>query len=125
MFFLFYIVINIRSVWVYIDQDYYLHKASKASFNYIRSIKSKLGDDSIVIVPNIIGYYGARFSQTYYGKTHTIFTPFFSNWANELPRQFDPKKDVIIEYDYKEQVVRDRSNEYADIISQRKAPTGK
>lgn len=123
--FLFWVIVNIRSVWLYIDRDFYQHKASKTSLGYLRSIATTLKDDSIVIVPAILGYYGARFSQMYYGKKNTTFEHFFSNWANELPRQFDPKKDIILEYDYKEQVVRDRSNEYVDVISQRTTPARK
>ncbi len=97
-----------------IDDD--KHLAARKSLQYVKYLAPKLQSDSIVIVPSVLSYYGSNFAQVFYGKEHTKFAPMFSNWANELPRAFDPKKDFILDYDVNNQVVLDRTADYQSII---------
>lgn len=112
---------NIRAIWTEIDKEMYLHDAVKTSLQYVKKLSSTLSDDSIVVTPSVLGYYGTYFFDIFYGREQIKFTPYYSDWPNEMPRPFDPSKDFIIDYDYSAHEVRDRTNEYRDIIRSRKA----
>ena len=95
------------------------HIAMKISMQYVKELSTRLESDAIVIVPSPMGYYGGYFAQLFYGKEHTSFVPFFADWANELPRPFDPEKDVILDYDRVNQKVVDKTADYQAIIAAR------
>lgn len=108
-------ILNIRSVWRDIDGDLYKHRASLATIAYVRTIDPKLKDDSVVIVPDIMGYYGSYFLQKFFGKSKTSFYPMFSDWPNQMNRPFDITKDFIIDYDYEAHALRDNTHAYRDV----------
>lgn len=109
-------IMQLHSVSKAFGEDAYKHSAAKKSMQYIKQLAPKLQPDSIVIIPSNLGFYESYFIQMFYGKTHTFFAPFSSDWAKELPRSFDPKKDFIIDYDYKAGAVKDLTNIYTSII---------
>jgi len=112
---------NIGSIWKEIDKEAYQHIAVKKSLQYVRNLAPTFSTDSIIIVPSELGYYGSYYVQIFYGKEKTAIYPYFSNWANELLRPFDLKKDVILEYDLERETIIDRTEQYREIIAERTA----
>lgn len=118
-------------LWVIYQSTIINNEIKKYSYNdiqtheiitYLKKISPQLKEDSIVIVPNILGDYGANFANMYYGKKKTLFLPFYDkiDWLDQYGRPFDPKKDIILSYDNEKQVVVDRTKEYKSIIVQKK-----
>lgn len=99
-----------------IDQE--KHEAMEKSMRYVKQISSRFESDSIVIVPRELGYYGSYFAQLFYGRERTTFIPRFSQTVEGLPRQFDPSKDYILEYDRTRHGVVDRTHEYQSLLKQ-------
>lgn len=108
-----------------IDEDQYKHEAIKKSLTYIKQLSPHLADNAFVVVPSILGPYGANFAQLYYGKKSTVFIPMsvaWDQWEIGLRHSaFDPKKDKILNYDYTSSKVIDRTNEYKEILEKKKA----
>ncbi len=119
---IFWSVLNLRSVTREFDKQAYQHEAAKKTLAYVKSIKGRFAEDSIVVLPNIIGYHGANFVQLFYGKSRTTMMPKFALDVGPLPRQFDPNKDFIIDYDYKAKTVRDVTDGYRSVIPQKPTP---
>jgi len=115
----FYAYSNINVIWAEIDKDFYKHVANKNSFQYIKGLSPSFSEDSLIVVPTNLGFHGSEFSQIFYGKANTTFVPFNSDWHKMLERPFDPKKDFILEYDYKNEKVVDKTLEYEGIIKKK------
>lgn len=110
---------NIRTIWTRIDSGLSEHIAAKKSIKFIKQLSPSFSSDSFIILPSVMGYFGANFSQIYFGKENTTFTPFFSNWDQDMKRPFDPKKDFIIRYDYINKEAMNVTNNYKTIFEQR------
>jgi len=116
---LLWIIYNTVAIRAEIQKEFYQHIAVKKSLEFVKSLAPYYQTDSIVIVPSPLSYYGSYFAQMFYGKDKTVFAPYFSDWANTLPRPFDPNRDFIFDYDSNKSTVTDRTNEYKSIIAER------
>lgn len=113
---------QILSIWREIDKDMYKYIAAKKSLAQIKKVSSSLQSDSIVIVPSILGPWGAAFCQKYYGKKDTLFIALASPqiaWEPSFKRTFNPKKDYIFAFDYTRNIVIDITKDYKKIIIDR------
>lgn len=104
-------------------KEEFYHTETKRTIAYIKKIAPKLSEDSIVIVPTFLSDYGAGFCNLFYGKSKTLFLPFYSKieWLAQYGRQFDPTKDIILSYDDEKQMVIDRTKEYKSIIIEKQS----
>ncbi len=113
------VYLQISSVSNEISKDYYKHMAINKSLHYIKSITPQFKDDSIIIVPSVVGPWGSAFSQKFYGRKNTEFIPMWGVvvvWNDVAKRPFDPKKDKIVHYDYKKEKVVDKTSRYQEVI---------
>lgn len=120
-FVIFWVLFQINVINNQIIKEEHNHIAIKKIIAYLKNISSKLSEDSIVIVPNVLGDYGALFANIYYGKKHTLFLPFYDkiDWLDRYGRPFNPKKDIILSYDNQAEYVVNRTKEYKSIIVQK------
>ncbi|MBI2028439.1 MAG: hypothetical protein HYT07_02405 [Candidatus Levybacteria bacterium] len=113
------IVIQIISINRELEKENYKFVATKKIVSYIKEkISPKLHEDSIVIVPNMMGTWGARFCKLFYGMSNTLFLPLYDQieWIGEYGRPFDPTKDIVLDYDFKNDEVVDVTKDYKKII---------
>lgn len=127
---------QVTTLWKQMDDDYYTYKEIKTSLAYLKSLSPKISNDSVVIVPSMLGYHGAVFAKVYYHKNQGFFMPFQSSWHKKMKipfdpgnlyvlqydpvkRPFDPKKDYILEYDREKEKVVDLTIKYREIFAKR------
>lgn len=108
--------LQIRSIWIAISRNQNEHDVAKLSLTFIKRISQRFSEDSLVVIPNILGYHGANFVQLFYGKAQTYVLPKFALDVGPLPRPFDPKRDFIVDYDYEGKAAKDLTNAYRSII---------
>jgi len=112
-------LIQVTVVWQEIDKDYYKHLAIKKSIAHIKEISPTLLPHSYVLTPSIVGPWGAAFCKKYYGKQDITYIAMGApeiTWEKSFGRVFNPKQDIIFNYDYQKEQIVDRTKEYKKII---------
>lgn len=102
-----------------LNGEAYKHTETKKIIAYMKQISPKLKDDSIVITPRLMGYWGTDFLRDYYGKKGNLFIPRLTPqmvWTKDFKRPFNPKTDVILYYDEDNEKVIDITKDYNKII---------
>ncbi len=118
VFIIIWVLFQVNTINSKISKEEYNYIAIKKITAYLKNISSTLSRDSIVIVPNVLGEYGAGVSNMYYGKEKTLFLPFYDkiDWLDQYGRPFDPNKDIILTYNSEKQSIVDRTKDYKSII---------
>lgn len=119
LFLVYWVFLQVSLVWGGVEKEYYKHKAINKSLKYIKSISPGFKDDSIIIVPSVVGPWGSAFSQKFYGRKNTSFVPMWGVvvvWKDVAKRPFDPKKDWIVHYDYEKEKIVDKTNSPEEVI---------
>lgn len=116
---LLYLVFNIGTISADIERYEPRFKGTKISLKYIKSISHKFSDDSIIIIPSVLGDYGPDFVRYFYARKNNFIAPYFRDWQNEIKRPIDPKKDFILNYDYNKGLI-DETDKFNEIVERRK-----
>lgn len=116
---LLYLVFNIGTISAGIERYEPRFKGTKISLKYIKSISHKFSDDSIIIIPSVLGDYGPDFVRYFYARKNNFIAPYFRDWQNEIKRPIDPKKDFILNYDYNKGLI-DETDKFNEIAERRK-----
>lgn len=119
VFLLSWILINMEVISAGIERYESRFNGTKISLEYIKSISPQFSDDSIVIIPSVLGDYGPDYVKYFYAKRNNFVAPYFRDWQNEIKRPIDPKKDFILNYDYKKGLI-DETNKFNEIVERRK-----
>lgn len=118
-FLLYWIFMNIGVILAGVEGHEARFKGTKISLEYIKSISPQFSDDSIIIIPSVLGDYGPDFVRYFYAKKNNFVAPYFRDWQNEIKRPIDPKKDFILKYDYEKGLI-DETNKFNEIVERRK-----
>lgn len=114
------VVMNIVKLNSKIEEYKPRFEAIKKSIEYIKFHSKKLRDDSIVIAPSVLEFNGADFCQIFYGKKTMFFTIYVVDWTNQIKRPIDPRKDLVLDYNYGAKMVDDLTDKYDEIVERRR-----
>lgn len=119
IFLLYWVLMNVNLISAGIEKYNPGFEGTKVSLNYIKSISYKFSEDSIIIIPSVLGDYGNDYVKYFYGKKNNFIAVYFREWEKQIKRPFDQKKDFIIIYDHEKGII-DRTKEINQILDERK-----
>lgn len=118
-FLFFWVVIQINLINQAIDKDFYKHIAVKKSLEEVKKFAKTMQPGSYLVVPAPMGNWSAYFAQKFYAPKGVLIIgrpEKLIKWDEKSFGQFNPKKDIILNYSYQTEEISNATRDYKNLL---------